>query len=124
MRLAKFQPSSSRKRASACGHPEPSKPLDGKRSAVLRRPVSVLVVVYTDDGFALLLKRVNPTEMWQSVTGSLEPGEALAFLPEPTLELWIPGVVGCGVGSLVCVRRPADRRHYRLWSGPAILSLR
>jgi dATP pyrophosphohydrolase len=50
--------------------------LDGKRSAVLRRPVSVLVIVYTDDGFALLLKRVNPTEMWQSVTGSLEPGEA------------------------------------------------
>ena len=50
--------------------------MDGTPTAAFRRPVSVLVVVYTDDGFALMLKRVNPTEMWQSVTGSLKPGEA------------------------------------------------
>ena len=49
--------------------------MDGTLSAAYRRPVSVLVVVYTDDGYALLLRRVNPTEMWQSVTGSLESDE-------------------------------------------------
>jgi dATP pyrophosphohydrolase len=52
--------------------------LDGNSTAKYRQPVSVLVVVYTDDGLALLLKRVNPIEMWQSITGSLEPGEAHA----------------------------------------------
>jgi dATP pyrophosphohydrolase len=52
--------------------------LDGDTTAEFRQPVSVLVVVYTEDGFALLLKRVNPIEMWQSVTGSLELGESHA----------------------------------------------
>ena len=40
-----------------------------------RRPVSVLVVVYSDDGKALLLKRPEPFDFWQSVTGSLREGE-------------------------------------------------
>lgn len=40
-----------------------------------RRPVSVLVVVYSDDGETLLLKRPEPFDFWQSVTGSLLPGE-------------------------------------------------
>lgn len=40
-----------------------------------RRPVSVLVVVYSDDGNALLLERPEPFDFWQSVTGSLHPGE-------------------------------------------------
>jgi dATP pyrophosphohydrolase len=40
-----------------------------------RRPESVLVVVHTDDS-ALLLQRVTPPVFWQSVTGSLESGEA------------------------------------------------
>ena len=40
-----------------------------------RRPESVLVVVYTDDGQVLLLQRRSPFEFWQSVTGSLDPGE-------------------------------------------------
>jgi dATP pyrophosphohydrolase len=40
-----------------------------------RRPLSVLVVVYSDDGKALLLKRARPFEFWQSVTGSLDLGE-------------------------------------------------
>ncbi len=41
-----------------------------------RRPVSVLVVVHSDDGQVLLLRRSQPFEFWQSVTGCLEPGEA------------------------------------------------
>jgi len=43
-----------------------------------RRPVSVLVVVHTDDGQALLLKRKQPFEFWQPVTGSLHEGETHA----------------------------------------------
>ena len=40
-----------------------------------RRPISVLVVVYSDDGNALLLERPEPFSFWQSVTGSLQEGE-------------------------------------------------
>ena len=42
-----------------------------------RRPVSVLVVVHTDD-HALLLRRTSPFEFWQSITGSLQDGETHA----------------------------------------------
>jgi dATP pyrophosphohydrolase len=40
-----------------------------------KRPESVLVVVHTADGEVLLLHRADRTDFWQSVTGSLEPGE-------------------------------------------------
>ena len=43
-----------------------------------RIPVSVLVVVYTCDAEVLLLNRRQPTQFWQSVTGSLEQGESPA----------------------------------------------
>ena len=43
-----------------------------------RRPASVLVVVHSDDGQALLLRRRRPFEFWQSVTGSLLAGETHA----------------------------------------------
>ncbi|MBT8100870.1 MAG: dihydroneopterin triphosphate diphosphatase [Gammaproteobacteria bacterium] len=43
-----------------------------------RRPVSVLVVVFSDDGYAMLLRRVKPFEFWQSITGSLEADESHA----------------------------------------------
>ena len=41
-----------------------------------RRPESVLVVVHTPSLMVLLLERVEPAGFWQSVTGSLEWGEA------------------------------------------------
>ena len=41
----------------------------------MKRPESVLVVVHTRDGEVLLLRRREPADWWQSVTGSLEPGE-------------------------------------------------
>ena len=44
-------------------------------ATILRRPVSVLVVVVSDDGYALLLHRQNPFDFWQSITGSLQLGE-------------------------------------------------
>lgn len=51
---------------------------DGSLPPLLRRPESVLVVVYTADGQALLLHRRRPFDFWQSVTGSLLPGETHA----------------------------------------------
>lgn len=40
-----------------------------------KRPESVLVVVHTEDGRVLMLRRRSPEHFWQSVTGSLEWGE-------------------------------------------------
>lgn len=37
-----------------------------------KRPESVLVLVYTAAGEVLLLRRCQPEDFWQSVTGSLE----------------------------------------------------
>ena len=45
-------------------------------TATARRPESVLVVIYTDDGNVLLLRRHRPFDFWQSVTGSLGAGES------------------------------------------------
>ena len=42
-----------------------------------RRPISVLVVVHTDED-VLLLRRTSPFDFWQSVTGSLQEGESHA----------------------------------------------
>jgi len=41
-----------------------------------KRPESVLVVIYTAEGEVLMLERQQPAGYWQSVTGSLEWGEA------------------------------------------------
>jgi dATP pyrophosphohydrolase len=54
-----------------------------------KQPCSVLVVVHTPDLSILLMERVAPRGFWQSVTGSLEPGEdwrdtALRELAEET----------------------------------------
>ncbi len=46
--------------------------------APYKRPVSVLVVVATAAGEALLLRRREPPDFWQSVTGSLGWDEAPA----------------------------------------------
>ncbi len=43
-----------------------------------RRPISVLVVVFTDDSQVLLLRRHQPFDFWQSVTGSLNNDESHA----------------------------------------------
>ncbi|MDX1443633.1 MAG: dihydroneopterin triphosphate diphosphatase [Gammaproteobacteria bacterium] len=41
-----------------------------------KRPESVLVIVHTPHGQVLRLRRNSPPDFWQSVTGSLEEGEA------------------------------------------------
>jgi dATP pyrophosphohydrolase len=40
-----------------------------------KTPVSVLVLIHTSDLQVLLLERADKPGFWQSVTGSLEPGE-------------------------------------------------
>jgi dATP pyrophosphohydrolase len=62
-------------------HRDRSSPIAG-----LRRPESVLVVVYTDAGKILLLNRIMPFEFWQSVTGSLDPGESSLHAARRELE--------------------------------------
>lgn len=41
-------------------------------------PVSVLVVIHTQDGQVLLMERADAPDFWQSVTGSQDRGETLA----------------------------------------------
>jgi len=50
-----------------------------------RRPESVLVVVYTLAGQILIMQRADDPDFWQSVTGSLEDGEAAACAAEREL---------------------------------------
>jgi dATP pyrophosphohydrolase len=45
-------------------------------ATALKRPISVLVVVFTAAGEFLLMNRTRPAGFWQSVTGSLRPGES------------------------------------------------
>lgn len=52
----------------------------------IRRPFSVLVVVYAADGNVLLLRRSQPFDFWQSVTGSLRADETHADAAARELE--------------------------------------
>ncbi len=44
---------------------------------MFKNPVSVLVVIYTLDLHVLLIERADGVGLWQSVTGSQDPGESL-----------------------------------------------
>lgn len=79
-----------------------------------KRPESVLVVVYTQGGEVLLLRRRHPPWFWQSVTGSLEPGE----LPHQTAERELFEETGLrGVGRLVDCRRSISFPIIHPWRG-------
>lgn len=43
--------------------------------SALRKPVSVLVVIYNEHNEFLLLQRADDKHFWQSVTGGVDPGE-------------------------------------------------
>ena len=45
-------------------------------ATAVRRPESVLIVIYTEAGEFLLMERRRPPGFWQSVTGSMEWGES------------------------------------------------
>lgn len=51
-------------------------------TAQFKRPESVLIIICTTDQHVLLMQRLQPKQFWQSVTGSLEPGET----PQQTAE--------------------------------------
>jgi dihydroneopterin triphosphate diphosphatase len=54
--------------------------------AEFKRPESVLILVHTPALDCLLLERVEPRGFWQSVTGSLRPGETAAECAARELE--------------------------------------
>ncbi len=54
-------------------------------STRFKRPESVLVVVYTLSGQVLMLRRREPPDFWQSVTGSLRWGETVRHAAEREL---------------------------------------
>ncbi|GLR72060.1 dihydroneopterin triphosphate diphosphatase [Agaribacter marinus] len=41
----------------------------------LKRPESVLVVIYSEQGRVLMLQRDDDADFWQSITGTMEVGE-------------------------------------------------
>lgn len=67
-----------------------------------KRPESVLVLVYTQAGEVLMLRRRAPDDFWQSVTGSLLWGERAAqaarreLVEETGLQGLRPEDWGCG----------------------------
>jgi dATP pyrophosphohydrolase len=64
-----------------------------------KQPLSALVVVHTRDLRVLLLERADYPGHWQSVTGSAEPGEALAATA--TRELYEEtGIIASTHGSM------------------------
>ncbi|MFU8822022.1 MAG: dihydroneopterin triphosphate diphosphatase [Gammaproteobacteria bacterium] len=84
-------------------------------SSVPKLPVSVLVVVYARTGEVLLLERRQPPGWWQSVTGSLEPGEtpwdaAVRELHEET-GLGADGLVDLGISQTFTIA-PAWRHRF------------
>ena len=72
-------------------------------AAAFKRPESVLVVVHTDDGQVLRLLRREPAGFWQSVTGSLDPGEPplKAALREVREETGLDPSVGLADGGII-----------------------
>jgi dihydroneopterin triphosphate diphosphatase len=84
-------------------------------SPEFKRPESVLVVVYTRTGEALLMERREPPGWWQSVTGSLEPDEmpweaAVRELVEET-GLGADGLLDLGVNRRFEIA-PAWRKRF------------
>ena len=87
------------------------------KDTVFKRPISVLVVVCTAAGEFLLMHRAQPRGFWQSVTGSLRPGEsprsaALRELEEETGLLGAANLVDLHQSRLFPIVR-AWRQRYR-----------
>ncbi|MBK5940813.1 dihydroneopterin triphosphate diphosphatase [Halochromatium roseum] len=82
----------------------------------LKRPISVLVVVFNTAGEFMLLNRVKPSGFWQSVTGSLMPGEsprnaALRELKEETGLLGASGLINLRQSRLFPIIQPWRQRY-------------
>lgn len=83
-----------------------------------KHPESVLILIHTDDQ-VLLLQRLDNDDFWQSVTGSLEPGETRFQAAERELVEETGLVPGDGVQLVETGRRvrfeiyPRWRHRYR-----------
>ena len=82
----------------------------------LKRPISVLVVVFNAAGEFMLLNRVKPSGFWQSVTGSLMPGEsprnaAVRELKEETGLLGASGLIDLRQSRLFPIINPWRKRY-------------
>lgn len=64
-----------------------------------KRPESVLIVIYSQTGHILMMRRVFPEDFWQSVTGSLEwdeqPREAAVRELKEETGLEAEGLIDC-----------------------------
>jgi dATP pyrophosphohydrolase len=85
--------------------PAPDSPGTAERP---RRPESVLIVIYTALGDFLLIERRKPPGFWQSVTGSLEWGEA----PEDAAAREVLEETGIAAGDL---RNLHLAQTYEIW---------
>ena len=84
------------------------------RTIRYKLPVSVLVLVYTRDLDVLLLERADFPDHWQSVTGSCEPGEALARTAVREL-FEETGIDAARYGGVVDWGMQNDFEIYRQW---------
>jgi dATP pyrophosphohydrolase len=84
-------------------------------TAVYKRPESVLVLVYTTAGEVLMLRRHEPADFWQSVTGSLRWGESAAEAAARELReetgLAHRGLRDCGRSRRFPIIEPWARRY-------------
>jgi len=86
----------------------------------LKRPESVLVVVYTADLDVLLLHRTHPLDFWQSVTGSMrwEEHDPLDTARRELMEE--TGLVDEGLASCAVSNRFVIRPEWRVRYGPDV----
>ena len=78
-------------------------------------PVSALVVVYTPQLDVLLIERADFPDHWQSVTGSREPGEALAATAARELREET-GIDAAAFGGVVDWQMTNDFEIYPKWA--------
>ncbi len=84
-----------------------------------KRPESVLVVIFTVEGRVLVLQRADDPDFWQSVTGSLDPGEepadtaARELFEETGIDVGEPGIdlIDCQFSDSFIIREQWRYRY-------------
>lgn len=79
----------------------------------LKYPVSALVVLHDAAGNILLIERTRPQGFWQSVTGSLEPGERI--IETAQREVWEETGIALSDGQLINWHESVVYEIYHHW---------